>query len=114
YLVSAIMFLSALGITDTPVFGLIVSGTRGAITIAWKKEEGIYIMDRNVRHYDITDPLQALQLVSILLRLARHGQRLRHLFEDKQCVPHTSISSKKLKPWSKLAQLGDSEEGGGS
>ncbi|KAG0703490.1 hypothetical protein DFH29DRAFT_998484 [Suillus ampliporus] len=29
YLVSAITFLSALGITDTPVFGLVVNGTRG-------------------------------------------------------------------------------------
>ncbi|KAG0696443.1 hypothetical protein DFH29DRAFT_879354 [Suillus ampliporus] len=110
YLVSAITFLSALGITNTPVFGLVVNGTRGAVTMAWKEEEKIYIMERNVRHYDITDPLQALQFVSVLLRLARHGQKLRCLFEGKL---HMNISSKSLKPWSKFAQ-GDSKEDGES
>ncbi|KAG0703486.1 hypothetical protein DFH29DRAFT_441140 [Suillus ampliporus] len=112
YLVSAITFLSALGVTDEPVFGLVVNGTRGAVTMAWMKGEKIYIMERNVRYYDITDPLQALQFVWVLLRLARHGQRLRGLFEQKQNALHMSISLKTLKPWSKLAQ-GDSEEGGG-
>ncbi|KIK37733.1 hypothetical protein CY34DRAFT_444009 [Suillus luteus UH-Slu-Lm8-n1] len=70
YQVSAVTFLSALGITDQPVFGLVVNGTLGAITMAWKTNDQIYVMERNVRHYDIRDPLQALQFVSILRRLA--------------------------------------------
>ncbi|KAG1831272.1 hypothetical protein EV424DRAFT_1372572 [Suillus variegatus] len=37
YLVSAVTFLSELGITDHPVFGLVVNGALGAITMAWKK-----------------------------------------------------------------------------
>jgi hypothetical protein len=36
YLVSAITFLSELGITDQPVFGLVVNGTLGTITMGWK------------------------------------------------------------------------------
>jgi hypothetical protein len=36
YQVSAVTFLSALGITDQPVFGLVVNGTLGAVTMAWK------------------------------------------------------------------------------
>ncbi|KAG1814099.1 hypothetical protein EV424DRAFT_1348920 [Suillus variegatus] len=36
YLVSAVTFLSELGITDQPVFGLVVDGALGAITMAWK------------------------------------------------------------------------------
>jgi hypothetical protein len=36
YQVSAVTFLSMLGITDQPVFGLVVEGALGAITMAWK------------------------------------------------------------------------------
>jgi hypothetical protein len=57
----------------------------------------IYVMERNVRHYDIKDPLQALQFVSILLRLARHGMSLRGLFEGQPAISD-------VKPWSKLHQ----------
>jgi hypothetical protein len=39
YQVSAVTFLSALGITGQPVFGLIVNGTLGAITMAWKTSD---------------------------------------------------------------------------
>jgi hypothetical protein len=64
-------------------------------------------MERNVRHYDIRDPLQALQFVSILPRLARHGHSLRRLLE-KQLA---SIDVNKLtsKPWSKLSQRQEDE-----
>ncbi|KAG2031074.1 hypothetical protein BDR03DRAFT_986662 [Suillus americanus] len=91
YLVSAVTFLSELDITDQPVFGLVVNGPLGAITMAWRTNSQIYVMERNVRHYDIRDPLQALQFVSILPRLARHGQGLRRLLEKQlanyRCEP---------------------------
>jgi hypothetical protein len=38
YLVSAVTFLSEFGITDQPVFGLVVDGTLGTITMAWKRK----------------------------------------------------------------------------
>ncbi|KAG2756650.1 hypothetical protein P692DRAFT_20868302 [Suillus brevipes Sb2] len=97
YQVSAVTFLSTLGITGQPVFGLVVNGTLGAITMAWKTRNQIYVMEHNVRHYDIRDPLQALQFVSILLRLARHGVSLRGLLEGQPAISD-------VKPWSKLYQ----------
>ncbi|KAG1836825.1 hypothetical protein DFJ58DRAFT_817505 [Suillus subalutaceus] len=102
YLVSAVTFLSKFGIIDQPVFGLVVNGALGAITMAWKRNNQIYVMERNVRHYDIRDPLQALQFVSILPRLARHGLELRRLLEKQLAT--IDVSQLQSKPWSKLAQ----------
>ncbi|KAG1860404.1 hypothetical protein F4604DRAFT_1957815 [Suillus subluteus] len=102
YLVSAVTFLSEFGITDQPVFGLVVNGPLGAITMAWKRNNRIYLMERNVRHYDIRDPLQALQFVSILPRLARHGLGLRRLLEKQLATIDVNQLQSKL--WSKLAQ----------
>ncbi|KIK36324.1 hypothetical protein CY34DRAFT_527904 [Suillus luteus UH-Slu-Lm8-n1] len=39
YQVSAVTFLSALGITGQPVFGLVANGTLGGITMAWKSDD---------------------------------------------------------------------------
>ncbi|KIK32100.1 hypothetical protein CY34DRAFT_102242 [Suillus luteus UH-Slu-Lm8-n1] len=86
YQVSAITFLSTLGITGRPVFGLVVNGTLGAITMAWKTNNQIYVMERNVRHYDIMDPLQALKLVSILRRLARHNVSFGNQFKGLPAI----------------------------
>ena len=54
-----------------------------------------------MRHYDITDPLQALQFVSVLLRLARHGKRLGEVFDTKKAA----FSLETYEPWSKLSQI---------
>ncbi|KAG1808038.1 uncharacterized protein BJ212DRAFT_1485318 [Suillus subaureus] len=107
YLVSAVTFLSELGITDQPVFGLVVNGMLGAITMAWKANSQIYVMERNVRHYDIRDPLQALQFVSILPRLARYGQGLRRLLEKQLAT--IDVNQLGSKPWSKLPQRQEDE-----
>ena len=39
YLVSSVHFLDALGITDQPVFGLVVNGRLGAVTMAWRRNK---------------------------------------------------------------------------
>ncbi|OJA16885.1 hypothetical protein AZE42_08501 [Rhizopogon vesiculosus] len=107
YLVSALRFLAALDITEQPVFGLVVNGRLGAVAVAWQKNEKIYIMERNVRHYDISDPLQAFQFVSVLLRLARHGLALRaRLEQTKDTVYKRFLES----GWSKLAQIKEGHE----
>jgi hypothetical protein len=59
-------------------------------------------MERNVRHYDIRDPFQALQFVSILPRLARHGLDLRRLLEKQLAI--LDVNQLQSKPWSKLSQ----------
>ncbi|KAG2358626.1 hypothetical protein BDR07DRAFT_263557 [Suillus spraguei] len=102
YLVSAVTFLSKLGIVDKPVFGLIVNGTLGAVTMAWMRNKQIYVMERNIRYYDIRDPFQALQFVSILPRLARHGLDLCRLLEKQLAI--IDVKELQSRPWSKLAQ----------
>ncbi|KAG2358643.1 hypothetical protein BDR07DRAFT_1379277 [Suillus spraguei] len=107
YQVSAVTFLSELGLTDKPVFGLVVNGTLGAVTMAWKTNDQIYIMDRNVRYYDIRDPLQAMQFASILPRLARYGLNLRHALEKQLAI--LDVDKLQPKPWSKLYQRQEDE-----
>ncbi|KAG2358646.1 hypothetical protein BDR07DRAFT_1462916 [Suillus spraguei] len=108
YLVSAVTFLSELGLTDKPIFGLVVNGTLGAVTMAWKTNNQIYVMERNVRHYDIRDPLQAMQFVSILPRLARYGLGLRHVLEKQLAI--IDVNQLQSKPWSKLCQRQEDEK----
>ncbi|KAG2072984.1 hypothetical protein BDR04DRAFT_1152865 [Suillus decipiens] len=107
YLVSAVTFLSEFGLTDKPVFGLVVNGTLGAVTMAWKSNNKIYIMERNVRYYDIRDPLQALQFVSILPRFARYGLSLRRALEKQLAV--IDVGELQSQPWSKLYQRQEDE-----
>ncbi|KAG2070359.1 hypothetical protein BDR04DRAFT_1118400 [Suillus decipiens] len=107
YLVSAVTFLSEFGLTDKPIFGLVVDGTLGAITMAWKTNNQIYIMERNVRYYDIRDPLQALQFVLILLRLTRYGLSLRRALDQQLAI--IDAGELQSKPWSKLYQRQEDE-----
>jgi hypothetical protein len=64
-------------------------------------------MERNVRHYDIRDPLQALQFVSILPRLARHGHSLCRLLEKQLAI--IDVNKLTSQPWSKLSQQQEDE-----
>jgi hypothetical protein len=62
-----------------------------------------YVMERNVQHYDIRDPLHwALQFVSILPRLARHGMGLCRPLEGQLAI--SDVNQFQFKPWSKLHQ----------
>ncbi|KAL4070294.1 hypothetical protein J3A83DRAFT_3170304 [Scleroderma citrinum] len=85
YLVSAVRFLEALNITDQPVFGLVTKGAEGSILMAWLSGETkkIYIIDRNVKTFDLTNPLDAFQFATILVRLSKHAQELKTKFEDE-------------------------------
>lgn len=64
-------------------------------------------MDHNVRQYDIRDPLQPLEFVSILPRLVRHGLGLRRLLEERLAI--IDVNQLQLKPWSKLSQQQEDE-----
>ena len=61
-------------------------------------------MARNVRYYDITDPLQALQFVSVLLRLTQHGLKLRTRFDENEGTCYDNLVKSR---WSKIAQIED-------
>ncbi|KAL4063323.1 hypothetical protein J3A83DRAFT_4106855, partial [Scleroderma citrinum] len=107
YLVSALRFLEALGITGQPVFGLVTKGAEGSILMAWLsgKTEKIYIMDRNVRTFDLTNPLDAFQFATILVRLSQHAQGLKTKFEDEDSQSTLRAKFKSGIPhWSKRFQ----------
>ena len=61
-------------------------------------------MERNVRYYDITDPLQAFQFVSVLLRLTQHGLKLRARFDENKGTCYDNLVKSR---WSKFAQIED-------
>ncbi|KAK0204508.1 hypothetical protein DFS33DRAFT_1486773 [Desarmillaria ectypa] len=71
YLVSAVMHLKSLGITRYPVFGLATNGTLGALLCCWysSRLDRVFIMDRNIRHFDISSPIQTYHFMAFLLRL---------------------------------------------
>ncbi|KAL4061972.1 hypothetical protein J3A83DRAFT_4147109 [Scleroderma citrinum] len=107
YLVSALRFLEALGITGQPVFGLVTKGAEGSILMAWLsgKTEKIYIIDRNVKTFDLTNPLDAFQFATILVRLSQHAQGLKTKFEDE--VYQSTLRAKfkfGIPQWSKRFQ----------
>ncbi|KAL4066229.1 hypothetical protein V8B97DRAFT_1981308, partial [Scleroderma yunnanense] len=107
YLVSALRFLEALGITGQPVFGLVTKGAEGSILMAWLsgKTEKIYIIDRNVKTFDLTNPLDAFQFATILVRLSQHAQDLKTKFEDE--VYQSTLRAKfkfGIPQWSKRFQ----------
>ncbi|KAL4061822.1 hypothetical protein J3A83DRAFT_4115705, partial [Scleroderma citrinum] len=107
YLVSALRFLEALGITGQPVFGLVTKGAEGSILMAWLsgKTEKIYIIDRNVKTFDLTNPLDAFQFATILVRLSQHAQGLKTKFEDEDYQSTLRAKFKSGIPqWSKRFQ----------
>ena len=61
-------------------------------------------MERNVRYYDITDPLQAFQFASVLLRLTQHGLKLRARFDENKGTCYDNLVKSR---WSKIAQIED-------
>ncbi|KAJ7435667.1 hypothetical protein B0H11DRAFT_1755805 [Mycena galericulata] len=72
YLVSLVAFYSALGIEDYPFFSLVTLGKLGAILMAWKSSRRkaiTYLIERNVRKFDISSPIQVFHFATFLLRL---------------------------------------------
>ncbi|KAF9233412.1 hypothetical protein BU15DRAFT_66597 [Melanogaster broomeanus] len=109
YLVSSLRFLTAIDMADQPVFGLVTSGTCGALTMAWKHKEKIFILERNVKTYDIADPMHAFQLALVIVRLAKLGQRLKDEFATNKkkglLKKVTKLNSHPELWWSKAAQI---------
>ncbi|KAK0184860.1 hypothetical protein F5146DRAFT_987729 [Armillaria mellea] len=81
-MISGVMHLKSLGITRYPVFGLATNGTVGALLCCWysKRLDRVFIMDRNIRHFDISSPIQTYHFMTFLLRLRR--------WSDKQLIKH--------------------------
>ncbi|KAK0476391.1 hypothetical protein IW261DRAFT_1609579 [Armillaria novae-zelandiae] len=104
YTVGGVMHLKSLGISRYPVFGLATNGTVGALLCCWysKRLDRIFIMDRNIRLFDIASPIQAYHFMTFLLRLRR--------WSDEQLNKHQVRISKNTgtflpdHSWSRKAQ----------
>ncbi|KAK0218334.1 hypothetical protein EDD85DRAFT_358953 [Armillaria nabsnona] len=84
YLEASVRYLASLGITSWAVFGLATNGVRGAILMAWFSEitDTVYIVERNLRTFNISSPIQVCRFVTVLLRLRQDSDtRLKILIE---------------------------------
>ncbi|KAF9026008.1 hypothetical protein BDZ89DRAFT_890485, partial [Hymenopellis radicata] len=69
--VSAVEFLASLSFKKQPVYGVATNGTVGVVLCCWhsKESDTIFIMDRNVRSFDISSPIQMYQYATFMMRL---------------------------------------------
>ena len=127
YSVSAVTFLASLGITGYPIYCLITSGSIGGVLVTWHAkaeqvraqflsslpdseltsyvlQQKIYIMERNIRTFDLSNPIQAFQFATFLLRLREQSEDLRTLFEGKNDEFIKKAQSHELASWTKEAQ----------
>ncbi|KAJ7714769.1 hypothetical protein DFH07DRAFT_863228 [Mycena maculata] len=114
YLTSMVAFYTTLGVEDYPFFALVTSGKVGAILMAWKSSEHCrtYLIERNVRSFDISSPIQAFHFATFLLRLRDDQKKLKGLVESKLSAGGDEERKglrAKLCKWSKLAQQPEDE-----
>ncbi|PBL04077.1 hypothetical protein ARMGADRAFT_1158018 [Armillaria gallica] len=110
YIVSGAMHLKSLGITRYPVFGLATNGTVGALLCCWysKRLDRVFIMDRNIRLFDIASPIQAYHFMTFPLRLRR--------WSDEQLKKHQARISKDAdaflpdRSWTRKAQKDEAKK----
>ncbi|KAJ7601514.1 hypothetical protein B0H17DRAFT_159612 [Mycena rosella] len=109
YLVSLVAFYSAFGIEDYPFYCLVTSGKLGAILMAWKssKRERTYLIERNVRKFDVSSPIQAYHFATFLLRLRDDQEQLKRRVEAR--LKDGGVDRNRLREWRKSAQVAETE-----
>ncbi|KAK0486106.1 hypothetical protein IW261DRAFT_1453797 [Armillaria novae-zelandiae] len=75
YLEASVRYLASLGVTKEAVFALATDGVEGALLMAWcsTDSETVYIVERNVRTFNISSPVEVYHFVTVLLRLREYG-----------------------------------------
>ncbi|KAK0476505.1 hypothetical protein IW261DRAFT_1491507 [Armillaria novae-zelandiae] len=84
YLEGSVRYLASLGITNRAVFGLATNGVQGAILMAWFSgiTDTVYIVERNLRTFNISSPIQVYHFMTVLLRLRQDSDtKLKELVE---------------------------------
>jgi hypothetical protein len=64
----------------------------------------IYIMERNIRTYDLSSPIQAFQFATFLLRLREQSKELETLFGNKKAEFVARAGKNELTEWTRRAQ----------
>ncbi|KAH9933540.1 hypothetical protein B0H21DRAFT_760099 [Amylocystis lapponica] len=88
YAISAVRFLQTIGVTDIPVFGLIAQGSVAVLACTWysSKDDCIYVMDRNLRGFDIATVVGTFHFSQVFIRLAAHAKKLQDIAEQHRSV----------------------------
>ncbi|KAI0688047.1 hypothetical protein BC835DRAFT_1285589 [Cytidiella melzeri] len=99
YCVSAVRFLDVLGIREWPVYGLVTKGKEGAVTMACMSEaKRIYVFERNVQKFDLTEILQVYHFATFLLRLKEKQKQLVERFKEVRPRNDEELG-RKLQQW---------------
>lgn len=125
YCVASVQFLASLGVYRHPVFGAAIDGRCCYVLMAWTDEKGVrtslrispqyltfaqitFLFDRDVRKFDITVPIQALQYMTFLLRLKREADEQKAELTRKILAhfraPPTQSATQQPRSWTKAAQ----------
>ncbi|KAK0225430.1 hypothetical protein IW262DRAFT_1456510 [Armillaria fumosa] len=103
YLEASVRYLASLGVTKQAVFALTTDGVEGAVLMAWcsSDSERVYIVERNVRTFNISQPIEVYHFVTVLLRLREYGDTtLKDAVESA-----LKVKDFKQSTWSKTAQF---------
>ncbi|KAK0213304.1 hypothetical protein DFS33DRAFT_1465269 [Desarmillaria ectypa] len=109
YLEASVRYLASLGVTKQGVFALATDGVQGAVLMAWcsSDSETVYIVERNVRTYNVSSPIEVYHFVTVLLRLREYGDTmLKKAVEEALRAENFKQSS-----WSKTEQFNRMEQG---
>ncbi|KAL4246725.1 hypothetical protein ABKN59_008445 [Abortiporus biennis] len=88
YLIAAIAYLAAIG-----------------LIMGWRSSNGAsYIMERNIRKFDIRDPLQAFHLAIIIMRLKSRGDELKQKVLEDESIQEKFFSSE-CQQWAMPAKV---------
>ncbi|KAK0476887.1 hypothetical protein IW261DRAFT_1566950 [Armillaria novae-zelandiae] len=103
FLEASVRYLASLGVTKQAVFALATDGVEGAVLMAWcsSDSERVYIVERNVQTFNISQPIEVYHFVTVLLRLRKYGDTAL-----KDAVK-SALKATDFKPrtWSKTAQF---------
>ncbi|KAG7439598.1 uncharacterized protein BT62DRAFT_938820 [Guyanagaster necrorhizus] len=75
YLEASVRYVASLGVMNQGVFALVTDGVEGAVLMAWcsRESENVYIVERNIRTFNISSPIDVYHFMTVLLRLREYG-----------------------------------------
>ncbi|KAF9532571.1 hypothetical protein CPB83DRAFT_806933 [Crepidotus variabilis] len=102
YCTSGLEHLSSIGITDFPVWGIVCAGNIGTILMAWKTTKSAtatntpktaqkdynFIFDRNVKRFNLSDPLQAFHFMTSVHRIHLQKKELFKKLDRRRLATH--------------------------
>ncbi|KAJ3554604.1 hypothetical protein NM688_g3022 [Phlebia brevispora] len=102
------MALNQVRIKTYPVFALATHGPLGNLIMVWMSENGaIYIMEQNIRKFDISNPLSAFHFASVLIRLRARDKILKEMFKEHEEELIMKLAKRDGLQWAMERRSGD-------